>query len=235
MKRSLQTSQKISPKQNSWKKNRLHAQVLFSHTQYTNTFNLDSIIKPRIIVHVSLFLNISIFLSESCFLSLGLCVTVSAGACVVGNLSRLRLPLPTGNARRAPGSRIQCTWDLEFFALQPRSDFRRAYAQEHSIFFLQIIKSQLFESPIYWGYLAGIFLWEVCCIYSLSVSQLSSAEIARLELTLPKLTPFYLLHSTFSAKKIKKLSCPGGDRDARWRSQTATAKAEPLPPRAILN
>lgn len=148
MKRFLQTSQKISPKQNSWK----NAQVLFSHTQYTNTFNLDSIIKPRIIVHISLFLNISIFLTELCCLSLGLCVTVSVGACVVGNLSRLRLPLPTGNARRAPVSRIQCTWDLEFFALQPRSDFRRAYAQEHSNFFYRLLNLNSLSPP----YIGGI-------------------------------------------------------------------------------
>lgn len=156
MKRSLQTSQKISPKQNSWKKPRLYAQVLFSHTQYTNTFNLDSIIKPRIILHISLFLNISIFWSESCFLSFGLCVTVSVGACVVGNLSRLRLPLPTGNARRPPAVGYSAREIWSFLLCSPAAILEELMLR-NTQFFLKIIKSQLFESPIYWGYLAGIF------------------------------------------------------------------------------
>lgn len=152
MKRSLQTSQKISPKQNSWKKTRLYAQVLFSHTQYTNTFNLDTIIKPRIIVHVSLFLNISIFLTESCFLSLGLCVTVSVGACVVGNLSRLRLPLPTGNARRAPAVGYSAREIWSFLLCSPAAILEELMLKNTQIFFYRLLNLNSLSPP----YIGGI-------------------------------------------------------------------------------
>ena len=126
--------------------------ILFSHTQYTNTFNLDSIIKPRIIVHISLFLNISIFWSELCFLSLGLCVTVSVGACVVGNLSRLRLPLPTGNARRPPAVGYSAREIWSFLLCSPAAILEELMLKNTQIFFYRLLNLNSLSPP----YIGGI-------------------------------------------------------------------------------